>query len=142
MALPSRSWRRPRLIKGILKSGFKRVDRLFARVIRTLNRKTVFIYLKPRLKFSKRSKRMIAGLYSETDCGAFEIFISTSKTANFGLNEKVSTLCHEALHIIFPNKKEKTILALEDLLWRNLTYEQRKLLKSFIPHYRSGIAVW
>lgn len=47
---------------------------------------------------------------------------------------------HECLHVLYPKRSEKWVLALERRMWRKLTNYQRYLLyhKLFAKHYRTN----
>lgn len=121
-------------------SGDRLLDWVFKQFIVFLNRKTVYIIRKKRLKkanspregillgltMPKNPKNYLKGTY---------IFINSAKCRHHDRNEETETLIHELCHNLFSDSKHRFINQLERMLIEDFTNDQKKILKSFIPHH-------
>lgn len=112
-------------------SGNKSVDWLFVRIIRALNKEAEDIHKVPILKDPDDRRKRLCGYLDDDNC----IWVSTDKSCNADFEEVAKTVLHEAIHIVFPKESEPGVRSLEKRFWKDLSEEQRKMLKSYVPRH-------
>ncbi|NCN52932.1 hypothetical protein GW950_00520 [Candidatus Wolfebacteria bacterium] len=115
--------------KRIALSKSKLANWLFRSIIKTLESSDVKnIYKVKILKWPKDRRKRLLG-YLDDDGG---IWLS-------GENESISalakTLIHEASHVYLYTAVERRIRRFEDLLWADLSKNQKNIIKSYIPKH-------
>jgi hypothetical protein len=121
--------------KKRISSGDKLVDWMFVSVIHALNKDAEDIYKVKDLRDPDLPQRKLCGFKDEYN----NIFLNADRNKNPNRTEMGKTLLHEALHVAFDAIGEPRIEKLEDVLWRMLSLEQQKILKSYIPKHFSKV---
>jgi len=120
--------------KSFLKSHCELTNFIFGRIVSALNRKVLTIYKVRRLAPPENRREPLYGYLDPIDgYKLFEIYISAQKSLKIDRDEMGKTILHEALHIIFESSPELVIRRMEDLLWNEMSGDQKKMIKSYIP---------
>ncbi len=108
-------------------SGDQLADWFFRNFVFILN--SVRVSKKDNLRNPNRYREKLDGLLL---CEESEVFLE----AKLPIGERLQTLVHECLHMMLPETRERKILQLEKIVWRRLTEDQRKILKSYLPKHK------
>lgn len=113
--------------KKKITSGYKLVDRIFNKVIYTLNNKINSIYLRETL-----GEKELCGV---VDFSNYDIYLNAARVQHKNRNEIARTLLHEVLHFVYPEASEKITYRREKKIWNKLSKRQKGILKFYVPRH-------
>lgn len=120
--------------KQLPRSGKKRIDQMFGKIIYIIENVLGVIYKKEDLRDPDDRRIRLKGFLSEEHKEAYIRHCPPD-------NPVEKNLLHEALHALFPtirppsNKREVKILCREEYYWKNFTLEHRRYLRRYIPRH-------
>jgi hypothetical protein len=124
---------------SLMRSGDVLTDWFFRQFVAVLKSERVRIARKRRLVNPDDPHRQVIRGLMDPDLDPrgnwVQILINPAKNTHRRRDEEVDTLVHELAHVILPKTGERSILAIETILSRNLTREQRVCLKAFLPRH-------
>ncbi len=127
--------RKPSLIVRVNKDKGQLIDRIFKKVLQSLNEDIEGIYVKKFLREKIKTKVFLDdGWLKYDDNDNLYIYLSARNHGN-SRRAMAKTLLHEVLHFLYPKLREQSVLKLEDLVWKRLNEKQKAALIAYVPKH-------
>lgn len=121
----------------IPRSGDALTDWMYRQFVSMLNDENLVVYRMRRLHDpADRRRRALRGImdpYIHPSGKHIQIIVNPARSANRNWVQEVETLVHELTHVLMERTRERGIVQLEKILAKNITLEQKRYLRMFLP---------